>query len=145
VTENAMSKGQGTYPGQRLGLPATGRGSVASWGSRITALVVDWAASTIVATLLFGVGVLTGDGWRSWMTMAVFFVESALLTALAGGSAGQLATKITVVRVDGHPLGLFRAICRAAMVCMVVPAVVIGADRRGLHDTLADSVVLNRR
>ena len=140
-----MSKGEGTYPGQRLGLPASGRGSVASWGSRITALVVDWAASTLVAILAFGLGVVNGDGWRSWMTLAVFLVESAVLTALAGGSAGQLATKIAVVRVDGRPLGLLRALCRAAMVCMVIPAVVIGADRRGLHDTLADSVVVNRR
>ena len=32
------------YPGSRLGLPADGPRSVASWGRRVLALVVDWSA-----------------------------------------------------------------------------------------------------
>ena len=40
------------YPGERLGLPREGRGSLASWSQRIWALVIDWAACTIVAGLL---------------------------------------------------------------------------------------------
>ena len=34
-----------TYPGERLGLPERGTGSVARWGRRILALLVDWFAS----------------------------------------------------------------------------------------------------
>lgn len=133
------------FPGQSLGLPPSGRGSLATWQTRITALVVDWAASMAVATGLFGAGVLFGDGWRSWMIMAVFFVESSVLSALTGGSFGQLLTKIAVFRLDAQPLGFVRALIRAALVCLVVPAVVIGADRRGLHDVAVGTVVIRRR
>ena len=142
-----MSKGRDdeSYPGQRLGLPPSGRGALASWQLRITALAVDWAASMAVALLLFGPGVIMGGGWRGWMTMAVFFVESTVLTALASGSFGQLLTKIAVVRLDREPLGFLGALLRAAMVCLVLPAVVIGRDRRGLHDVAVNTVVIKRR
>lgn len=136
--------GRDSYPGQSLGLPPSGRGSLAPWGTRITALVVDWAASMAVATGLFGAAVLFGDGWRSWMILAVFFVESTLLSALAGGSFGQLLTRIAVVRLDVQPLGFVRALIRAALVCLVVPAVVIGPDRRGLHDVAVGTAVIRR-
>jgi uncharacterized RDD family membrane protein YckC len=135
----------GAYPGQRLGLPAEGRGSLASWRARIVALVVDWAACMAVATGLFGSGVLTSSGWRAWMILAVFFVESAVLSALTGGSFGQLVTRIAVFRLDAKPLGFARALVRAAMVCFVLPALVIGVDRRGLHDLAVNTVVINRR
>ena len=107
--------------------------------------MVDWAASMAVATGMFGAGVLFGDGWRSWMILAVFFVESTVLTALTGGSFGQLLTKIAVVRLDREPLGFARAALRAALVCVVLPALVIGVDRRGLHDTAVGTVVIRRR
>jgi len=133
------------YPGQRLGLPAQGRGSLATWQGRVTALVVDWVASMLVASGLFGTGVISGDGWRAWMVMVVFFVESTVLSALAGGSFGQLVTKIGIARLDGLPLGFVRAALRAALVCLVLPAVVVGQDRRGLHDTVVGTVVIKRR
>ena len=133
------------HPGQRLGLPASGRGSLATWRGKVTALIVDWAASMAIATGFFGSGVLTGDGWRAWMIMAVFFVESTVLTALASGSLGQLLTRIAVVRLDARPLGFLRAAVRAALVCTVIPAVVVGADRRGLHDLAVNTVVIHRR
>lgn len=140
-----MSQDGEPYPGQRLGLPLAGRGSLAPWQARITALVVDWAGSMAVATGLFGPGVLYGEGWRAWMILAVFFVETAVLSALTGGSFGQLVTKIAVYRLDAQPLGFLRAFARAALVCLVIPAVVIGADRRGLHDTVVGTVVIRRR
>ena len=59
------------YPGQRLGLPAVGRGSLASWRSRIGALLLDWAVCMVVAAGFFGSAVLTGSGWRSWMILTV--------------------------------------------------------------------------
>ena len=55
------------YPGQSLGLPPEGRGSLASWRARIGALIIDWAACMIIAIGFFGTGVLTGGGWRAWM------------------------------------------------------------------------------
>lgn len=133
------------YPGQSLGLPASGRGSLASWTARVAALIVDWAASMALAVILFGMGVLREAGWRSWMILAVFFVQSAVLTGLAGGSFGQILARIGVMRVDGQPIGLLRAIARQAMICLILPTIVIGAERRALNDIALGTVVINRR
>lgn len=133
------------YPGERIGLPREGRGSLATWGARLVALLLDWVISTVIAVLFFGSRVLSSDGWTSWMTMAAFFVETTVLVALAGGSAGQLLCRLAVVRLDDAPVGFLRAALRAVMVCLVLPAVVIGTDRRGLHDLAAGTAVVNRR
>lgn len=132
------------WPGETLGLPESGRGSLASWRARIVAIVVDWGASMVVATGVFGPEVIRGDGWRSFMILTVFFVESTLLSAVAGGSFGQLLARIAVVRLDHEPLGV-RAALRQAMVCLALPALVIGMHRRGLHDLVNGTVVVNRR
>lgn len=133
------------YPGESIGLPESGTGSLASWYARIGALIVDWAASMIVATATFGLGVIYAHDWRAWMILAVFFVESSVLGALAGGSFGKLLARIGIVRLDGKPLGFPRAALRALLVCLVIPAVVVGAERRSLADVLLGTVVVNRR
>ncbi len=132
------------YPGSSLGLPATGRGSLASWRSRIAALIIDWAASMVVATLLVGTGALRGGGWRGFVVLAVYVVQKAVRPWLASASFGQLRARVAVVRVEGGPIGLWRAIARAVMVGLVVPAVVVGAERRGLDDLVLGTVVVNR-
>ena len=133
------------YPGQRLGMPESGPGSLAPWRARIVALLVDWAVSMVIALLLFGRGVLTDSDWHSWMILLVFFLESGTGTMFFGGSVGQLLAKLAVVRLDREPLGPLRAYGRAALVCLVLPALVIGADRRGLHDLAAGTAVINRK
>lgn len=133
------------YPGQAIGLPESGRGALASWGSRLGALVLDWGASMAVAVGAFGGGVLTESGWRAWTVLAVYFVQKAVLTAFTGSSFGQLVSGIGVTRLGGGPIGLVRAVARAAMVCLVVPAVVVGPERRGLHDLALGTVVVRRR
>lgn len=134
-----------TYPGRRVGLPATGRGSVASWGSRIGALLIDWGACMVVAIGLFGPGVMTGGGWRAWMTLTLFFVETTLLSWLAGASFGQLICRIMIFRLDAEPLGPARAVLRAGLTSLALPALIIGSDRRGLPDMAAGTAVVNRR
>ena len=133
------------YPGRSIGLPERGRGSLAAWGSRLWALVIDWAACMIIARALFGQNVNTGIHWEMFTPMALFFVEKSVLTALVGASAGQLLCKLAVVRLDGRPIGWPRSLARAAMKVIVVPAVVIGAERRGLDDLALGTVVVNRR
>ena len=133
------------YPGQRLGLPASGRGSLAGWRARVAALLLDWAASMAVAVGVFGTEVVTGSDWQAWMTLATFFVESTLLVTVASGSFGQLICRIAVVRLDTKPVGLPRAALRQALICLALPPLVIGPDRRGLQDLAATTVVVNRK
>ena len=145
------------YPGASLGLPEHGRGSLATWRARVAALALGWAACKAgapavvrgwglgAAVALSGVGVLRESGWRAWMVLAVYFVESTVLTALTGSSFGQLITRIGIARLDGQRLGWPRAIARAAMISVVLPTIVIGAERRALNDLLLGTVVVNLR
>lgn len=133
------------YPGRSLGLPAEGRGALASWGQRITALVVDWAVAMLVAALITWGAVLSSTGPEKFATLIVFFIEKALLTGLTGSSLGQRVVGIGVTRVDGHPVSFWAAIVRTLMICLVLPAVVIGPDRRSLNDMMLRTVVVKRR
>lgn len=142
---NSAEPSSTAYVGANLGLPRSGPGSVAPWLTRITALVLDWALSMIIAVLIFSPAVLTGGGWRSFMILVVFFVQTGTVSALAGGSVGQLLTRISVVRLDRQRLGFVRGFARALMLCLVVPALVIGENRRGLHDLVCGTVVLSKR
>lgn len=133
------------YPGQRLGLPAEGPGAVATWGQRLTALVLDWAISMAFAALVTWGAVLSGTGPERFGTLVVFFLEKSLFTILTGSSLGQLIVGIGVTRIDGTPIPWWAAIVRTFMICLVIPALVIGVDRRSLNDMVLRSVVVKRR
>lgn len=134
-----------SYPGARLGLPREGRGSAATWRARIAAILLDWFACMLISVGVFGPEVLTGDEWPKFMPLTIFFVESAVLSAVAGGSFGQLVCRIGIARLDAQPLGFLRAVPRALMVSLALPALIVDGDRRGLHDLVLGTVVVNRR
>jgi len=117
----------------------------ATWARRILALVVDWFASTLVVILLLG-GVEEWSGSRSagFYVLAVFVLESALFTALSGGSFGQVATRLRVVRDNGdpRPIAPHKALIRQVLIALVVPPLVYQPDGRGLHDLAAGSAVV---
>jgi uncharacterized RDD family membrane protein YckC len=102
----------------------------ATWLRRIAALFVDWIASSGVAAFIAG-----GFGpTYQWLPLVVFWLESAVGVAIAGGSFGQLLVRIRVHRTDGRPLSLLRALQRQLLVCLVIPPLVFRDDGRGLHD-----------
>ena len=106
------------------------------WGWRILALFVDWVACLAVVEGLVAVGVLAGNP-NGLGTLGLFVVESALFTALAGGSFGKLATRLRVVRHgSGGPVSLLRALLRQVLVALLVPPL-LTFDGRGLHDVAA--------
>jgi uncharacterized RDD family membrane protein YckC len=143
VTHPADAPGTQPYPGARLGVPEDGPGSVAPWGRRILALVIDWFASLAVASVFLGSAVW-GQGWQAWAPMGVFLLEASLLTTLAGGSFGQLVTRLAVVRIDSRPVNLLQALARTALICLVVPPLIFNRDNRGLHDLALGTVALRR-
>jgi uncharacterized RDD family membrane protein YckC len=119
----------------------------ASWGRRILALVVDWLASTLVVVVVLGPAGWSESRASSFYTLMVFALESSVLTAVAGGSFGKLATRLRVVRNDGsgRPVDLLRSLLRQVMVCLVIPPLVFRPDGRGLHDLAAGSVTVTLR
>jgi uncharacterized RDD family membrane protein YckC len=131
------------YAGQRLGLPAEGPRSVASWGRRVAALFVDWFACLLVAQVIGELGHVSDATIRS-LPLLVFLVEGTLFTALVGGSFGQLALRIAVVRLDGRPLTILHTFVRTLLICLVIPPVVFNRDNRGLHDLAVNTITLRR-
>lgn len=109
----------------------------ASWGRRVLALVVDWVTCLAVVEGLVAVGMLAGNP-NGLGTLGLFVLESALFTALTGGSFGKLATRIRVVRHDrsDQPVSLLRALVRSALVALLIPPL-LTFDGRGLHDVAA--------
>jgi uncharacterized RDD family membrane protein YckC len=131
------------FPGQRLGLPEQGPGSVADYGRRIAALVIDWFVAILVASVFVGEDVWTGEGAGLWAPLATLAVELTLLDGLLGYSIGRRLLSIAVVRIDGRrPVGIPRALLRSVLLCLAVPALILDHDRRGLHDLAAGTVVV---
>ena len=108
----------------------------ASWARRVGALIVDWAACTLVVVFVLGPERWLDDPAAGFYATGVFVLESALFTALLGGSFGKLATRLRVVRDDvpGRPVELIPALIRSVLVAMVIPPLVFRPDGRGLHD-----------
>jgi uncharacterized RDD family membrane protein YckC len=134
------------YPGQRLGLPQQGPGSVASWRRRILAIAIDWTASWLVALALFQ-GVLTDDRSSAadlLLVPAIAVAQTAFFTAFLGGSFGHVICRTGVVRLDGGPMGMLRPLLRAVLVYLVIPPLVFNRDNRGLHDLAAGTILLTR-
>ena len=127
---------------QQPARPSTGTLPTATWAHRVLALLIDWVASTLVViAIIGGPGAWSDSQWSGTYALGVFALESAVLTAYAGGSFGQLATRMRVVSVDGsmRPVPLLPALIRQLLICLVIPPLVFKPDGRGLHDLYARS------
>lgn len=122
------------YPGERLGFPETGRGSVARAGRRIAALAIDWACAVLISVAFFQ--------YDPWATTAIFAVVQIVFIPTIGGSPGHRVLGMRVVRLGGGWVGLWRPIVRTVLLVLVIPAVIWDADQRGLHDKAAGTVLL---
>ena len=134
-TDPATSQKKPTpaYPGQQLGLPERGPGSVSSLPRRLLALLIDWLLSMVIAYWLTH---------SQFWTIAVFAIETYVLTALGGSTVGKRIVGIRTVRVGGGPVGFGWALVRTAILLTVVPPLLTDRDLRGLHDRAANTVVV---
>jgi hypothetical protein len=136
---------QQDYPGQRRGLPEHGPGSVAGWGRRVLALIIDWALSMLAVSAFIGSDVWSGQGVARWAPLATFAGEVWILTSLIGASAGQLVTGVVIRRTTLGRLDPVRALVRTLLICLVIPPVIYNRDQQGLHDLAVDSIALKGR
>ena len=117
----------------------------ASWLRRIVALLIDWAACTLVTVGVIGPGDYVQDPDSGWVVLGVFAIEVTLLTTLAGGSFGQLLTGIRVLTTEGRTLSLLVSLARTLLICAVVPPLIFKPDSgRGLHDLWTRSAAYRR-
>jgi uncharacterized RDD family membrane protein YckC len=132
------------YPGEMLGLPQSGPGSLVSMGRRLVALLIDWLIAYGLALLALGVGVIPKTT-LSTAILVVWLLLGVVAVRLFAFTPGQLALGLQVAAIDGRvPVGLGRLVARGLLIALVVPALFVDSDGRGLQDRVTGTAVVRR-
>jgi uncharacterized RDD family membrane protein YckC len=111
----------------------------------MSALMLDWLACYfIVAATTGGIGKMAPN--RSWLVLALFFAEIAILSALQGASLGHRVFGIKIIRfADGGVITPLQALIRSALLITVVFAITFDENGRGLHERFSGTVLTRNR
>jgi len=131
-----------TYPGEMLGLPESGPGSLAPMGRRLAALLIDWLISYGLAALALGFGVISIKVLPT-AVLVIWFLLGVVAVRLFGFTPGQLALGLGVVPVNGR-LGIGRISVRGLLIGLVIPPLFTDWDGRGIHDRVTHTAVVRR-
>ena len=137
-------RAEGSWAGRKYGLPEDGPGAVATTGSRFAALFIDLIVGTLIGALITG---YVGDPTFLQRTVIVdgsLVLQVVLLQALTGQSIGMrlIGIRVTLAKKPGAVPGLVPAAIRTALLVLVLPAVLMDRDGRGLHDKAAGTIVV---
>ena len=140
MVTDAQPPSQERRRGASLGLPADGPGSLATFTSRTGAFVVDAIAAALVA------GLFTAPDLPGNWSLLSFGVLTVAFLAVAGQTPGMrlLGLRLAHSR-PGQRLALWRAVVRTGLLILLVPALLVDADGRGLHDRLTGTAVVRDR
>ena len=109
-------------------------------GRRFGALVIDWILCLLVASLYANPRVV------AWPPVVVLVLEYGFFIGLFAQTPGMFITRLRCVSfADGRPIGIPRALLRGLLLALVIPALIMDADRRGLHDRAAGSIMVSAR
>jgi uncharacterized RDD family membrane protein YckC len=140
VTRDDVQPSQERARGAALGLPTDGPGSLAPFGRRIGQYLIDAVAAGLVTALF-----TAPDPPQLW-SLLTFGVMTVVFLALTGQTPGMRLLGLRLAHP--HPdqrLAPWRAVVRTGLLVLLLPALVVDSDGRGLHDRLTDTaVVLDR-
>ena len=133
------------YPGERLGMPRDGAGSMGRFGRRLVGAVIDWTACQLIAAALFSVplpfaGVATQRD--TTILLGLFALENLLLLATTGYTLGHRIVGLRVLSLDGQRARPFQVLVRTVLLCLFLPALFWDKDGRGLHDKAAGTLIV---
>ena len=132
------------FPGEPLGLPENGPGSLAGMGRRLAALLIDWLLAYGIAALGMTLGLISVRLLSS-AVLVVWLVLGVLAVRFFEFTPGQFTLGLRVASVDDRlHVGLGRAGVRGAMIAFVIPALFIDVDGRGLQDRVTGTAVVRR-
>jgi uncharacterized RDD family membrane protein YckC len=132
------------YPGQRLGLPSEGPGSIARFGRRVAAMLIDWFIGYGLAALAMTSGLISVSA-MSTAILAIWFVLGVVSVRLFTFTPGQFALGLTVVSMDDRMhVGVGRAAARGLLIALVIPALCTDSDLRSLSDLATRTAVVRR-
>ncbi len=125
--------------GASLGLPEHGPGSVAGFGVRGVAFALDALLAAVVAGLV--VQGIPGN----WSLLSFGLITVVSLVWL-GRTPGMAALGLQLAHpAQGERVAVWRAVVRTALLMLLVPALVVDSDARGLHDRLTRTAVIRTR
>ncbi len=127
------------WPGERLGLPEKGSGSIGRIGRRILAFYVDWFIAYAAILILFpSLSALDRGG----AAIVAFAILQIVFIPTIGGSLGHRICGMRVAALNGNWVGVWRPIVRTLLQLLVVPLLVWDSDQRAFHDKIAGTVLI---
>lgn len=122
------------FPGERLGLPEEGPGSIGRMGRRVIALFIDWAIASGISWAAFRHG--------GTSIYPIFAALQVLSIWALGGSIGHRIAGLRLAALPGSKPAWWRPIVRTVLLTVVIPALVWDSDHRGFHDKIAGTVLV---
>jgi uncharacterized RDD family membrane protein YckC len=107
------------------------------FGRRLAALLIDWALCMVLATAYADPRVVP------WPPVLLLIVVNTFFIGLFGQTPGMWLARLRCISyVDGGAIGLSRALLRAVLLGLFIPALIMDPKQRGLHDRAAGSFVV---
>ncbi|MCF6745541.1 RDD family protein [Blastococcus sp. KM273128] len=137
MVSDAGQPSQAPARGASLGLPSSGPGSLAPFTRRVGGYLVDALASALIA---WAFTAPAGPG--NW-SLLVFGVLTVVTLVLFGQTPGHKVLGMRLAHPTPHArLAPWRAVVRTALLVLLVPALLVDGDGRGLHDRLTGTAVV---
>lgn len=137
------------------GIPAYDNNPPAGFGIRLAAFLIDnvilTGALAVLLPILFdeSIAAETQSDGALFFGSAVSFAYFTLLVGLWGATLGKRVLGVRIVRLDGSPVGIPRALGRQLATILSVFTFLVGylmvifrSDKRALHDLIAGTVVV---
>jgi uncharacterized RDD family membrane protein YckC len=107
------------------------------FGRRLAALMIDWALCLMIASFFADPRVV------AWPTVLVLVLFNAVFIGLFGHTPGMWSARIRCVSMsDGGAIGIARGLLRGLLLILLIPAIYLDENRRGLHDRASGSIVV---
>jgi uncharacterized RDD family membrane protein YckC len=124
--------------------PESGPGAVAGFGSRVLAFLVDSVVANAVA-IVADAGFHPGGRHNLTVFLAFLLIE-LLFVAAVGQTPGMRVVGVAVSRAGdaGRP-ALRWVLVRTVLLAFVLPALIVDATGRAMHDRAAGTVMVRTR
>lgn len=127
------------YPGERMGRPEEGPGSIARLGRRVGGIFIDWGIAMALAWPLLPYE------WVNLGITGLWFLLTFLAVGATGHTIGHFVLGMQAQTIDGRPIGMARGFVRTFLTMLVIPAILMDQDQRGFSDRLIGTVLVRFR
>lgn len=121
----------------RSSLPSPVDAEPGGFGRRLAALAIDWALCMLIASFY------ANPQEIPWPPVLLLILVNTVFIGLFGQTPGMWLARLRCISyADSGALGLPKALLRAVLLALFIPAVISNAEGRGLHDRAANSIVV---